>query len=380
VIVDLVGFGIVMPVLPFYAESYGASATILGLITTAYAAAQFVCAPLWGRLSDRIGRRRVLIATTAGGALSLLALGLADSLAAIFAARLLGGAFAANLGVASAYIADVTSESERTRWMGLLGASFGVGFVLGPAIGGALAPQGYAVPILAAAGLAAANAVHALVALREPPSHAAPAREGRLGALRDALVRRLCLANLAFSIAVAQLETLFAFFMMDRFGYDARGVAFILVAIAVLMGGIQGGAMKALSARFSERSLVVGGSALLAVAFAAMPEMPTVAWLVAPLALSAVGRGVAQPALLSMTSLAAGPARRGAVMGAFQSAGSLARVVGPLAAGWLYDRALAAPFLLAAALFLAVIALARGLPARVAEGGGEWEAGAKPAR
>jgi DHA1 family tetracycline resistance protein-like MFS transporter len=151
VIVDLIGFGIVVPVLPFYADRYGANGTVLGVIIAAYAAAQFVCAPIWGRLSDRIGRRPVMLMTIAGTALSLLFLGLADSVLTIFLARLLGGAFAANVSVASAYVSDVTAAEERTRWMGMLGASFGVGFVLGPAIGGVLAPYGYHVPMLTAA-------------------------------------------------------------------------------------------------------------------------------------------------------------------------------------------------------------------------------------
>src|SRR5690606_23433290 len=158
--------GIVMPVMPFLVKEEGASGAVLGLIMTSYAAAQLVCAPLWGRLSDRIGRRRTMLFTIAGTALSLLALGLAPSLAWIAAARVAAGAFAANISVASAYIADVTEEAERTRWMGVLGASFGVGFVLGPAIGGLLAPFGFHVPMLAAAALAAANWVHAALALR----------------------------------------------------------------------------------------------------------------------------------------------------------------------------------------------------------------------
>ena len=132
-IVDLIGFGIVMPVLPFWAREFGVDGTTFGLLTASYAAAQFAFAPLWGRLSDRVGRRPVLLATIAGTALSLLALALAPSLVWLFAARILAGAFAANVGVASAYIADVTPPEERTRWMGLLGASFGIGFVLGPA-------------------------------------------------------------------------------------------------------------------------------------------------------------------------------------------------------------------------------------------------------
>jgi multidrug resistance protein len=363
-VVDLVGFGIVMPVLPFWAREFGASGATLGLLLTSYAAAQFLCAPLWGRLSDRIGRRPVLLATIAGTALSLLILGLAPSLPWLFAARLLAGAFAANLGVASAYIADATPPEERTRWMGLLGAAFGVGFVLGPALGGALAPFGYHWPMLAAAALAAANWIHALASLREPERHEAAAPAGaRAAALRDPLVRRLCLANLVFSLAVTQLETVFAFFMADRFGYDAAHVAGILIAMALLMGGIQGGGMKALSARFPERTLALGGSALLALGFLAVAPARSLAWLLPALALCAVGRAVLQPALMSLASLAAAGGARGATMGAFQASASLARVAGPLAAGLLYDAAPAAPFVLASALVLAVALQARALPA-----------------
>lgn len=368
VIVDLIGFGIVMPVLPFYAKEFGASATVLGMLLMCHAAAQFVFAPFWGRLSDRIGRRPVLLMTIAGTAFSLLALGLATSLPWVFAARVLGGAFAANVSVASAYVADVTAEEERTRWMGMLGASFGIGFLLGPAIGGALAPFGYHVPLLVAAGLAALNWLHAAASLQEPPRHAAAEETTRTRAalLRDPLVRRLCTANLVFSVAVAQLEAVFAFFMIDRFGYDAQHVAAILVGMALLMGGVQGGGMKALARRYSERGLAITGASALAVAFAALPEMPTVAWLLAPLALSALARAVVQPSLLSMTSLAASRSERGAVMGAFQASASLARVVGPLAAGLLYDQIQAAPFWFASALLVATALLARTLPRRMA--------------
>jgi DHA1 family tetracycline resistance protein-like MFS transporter len=368
VMIDLVGFGVVVPILPFLAREHGASATQLGLLLMGYSGAQLVCAPLWGRLSDRLGRRPVMLATIAGTASALALLGLAPSLPWLFAARLLGGAFAANVGLASAYVADVTAEEERTRWMGMLGACFGVGFVLGPALGGLLAPYGYSVPMLAAAGLAAANWLHAAAALREAPRApgSAPARaaRGRLEPLREPVVRRLCLAYFVSSLAVAQIETVFQFFMMDRFGWDAREVAFILVGTAILMGAIQGGGMKALSRRFPERTLVIGGSALSALAFLAIPGARSVAVLLAPLALAAAGRAVIQPALLSLVSVAAAARERGAALGTFQASASLARVVGPLAAGALYDRASAAPFALAGALLLAVAFGARALPGR----------------
>lgn len=363
VILDLVGFGIVMPVLPFWAKEFGADALAFGLIQSSYAVAQFVCAPLWGRLSDRVGRRPVLLGTIAGTALAMLATGLAPSLVWLFAARTLAGAFAANISVASAYIADVTAPEERTRFMGLLGASFGIGFVLGPALGALLVPYGHAVPMFFTAGLAALNWGIAALQLREPARHEAPAREGvRLPLLRDPAVRAVVVANLAFSLAVTQLETFFAYLMIDRFGWEASRFAWILVGMAVVMGGIQGGGMKALSARYPERRLVIGGVATLALGFAGVPLAPTVPVLLVALLLAAVGRAIAQPALLSLASQAARPEQRGAVMGAFQSSASLARVFGPALGGLLYGLALPYPFWLASALLVAVLLGARLLP------------------
>ena len=354
-----------MPILPFYAREYGASGTVLGLILASYAAAQFVCAPLLGRLSDRIGRRPVMLLTIAGTGLSLLFLGLATSLPQVLLARVLAGGFAANISVASAYITDVTAEDERTRWMGMLGASFGVGFVLGPAIGGGLVTFGIGVPMLFAAGLAGLNLLFAATRLVEPPGHAhLVAARDRRAVLRQPMVFRLCVGNFGFAMGVTQLETVFAYLMIDRFDYGAMEVAFILVAMAVVMGGIQGGAMRSLAARYPERSMVAAGTLLLAIAFALIPLAGSVPILLVPLLIASVGRAIAQPSLVSLVSMAASPDERGAVMGVFQSGASLARIIGPLLAGALYDRALAAPFVLASLVFLAVSLLARVLPAR----------------
>ena len=368
VVVDLVGFGIAIPVLPFLAEDLGASGFQLGLILTAYAGAQFVFAPLWGRLSDRVGRRRVMLCTIAGTSAALLWLGLAGSLVAMFAARFAAGAFAANVSVAAAYVSDVTDDSERTRFMGILGACFGVGFVLGPALGGLFARWGYAAPMLAASALAAANLAYAFFVLREPARHAEEGpRAGRLEVLSHPPVRLICLLNLAFSIAVVQLETVFAYFMMHRFGYDVMEVAVIFIGMAVLMGGIQGGGMKALAARFRERRLARGGAALLAASIALVPFAPTVPILLVPLAFSAIGRAVMQPSLMSLVSLEARPEHRGAVLGAFQSAASLGRVLGPVAAGLLYDANMGLPFWFASALLFVVFLGGRTLPERTTD-------------
>jgi MFS family permease len=369
VVVDLVGFGIAIPVLPFLAESHGASGLQLGLILTGYAGAQLLFAPLWGRLSDRVGRRRVMLCTIAGTSASLLWLGLADSLPEMFAARFAAGAFAANVSVAAAYVSDVTDESERTRWMGLIGACFGVGFVLGPALGGVLSRWGYAVPMLAAAALAAVNLVHAFFVLREPERHASTGpRVGRRAVLSDPSVRLICGLNLIFSIAVVQLETVFAYFMLHRFGYDAMDVAWIFIGMAVIMGGIQGGGMKALAARTSERHLTRGGALLLAASIALVPFVHSVPVLLVPLAFSAVGRAVLQPSLMSLVSIEARPEHRGVVLGTFQSAASLGRVLGPVAAGLLYDTSQGAPFWFASVLLVGLFLAARGLRERAADG------------
>jgi MFS family permease len=366
VVVDLIGFGIVMPILPFMVREYGSGADSgvwVGLLLSGYAAAQFAFAPVWGRLSDRVGRRPVLLATIAGTALSLLLFAFASSLGALLAARILAGVFAANVSVASAYVADATDESERTRWMGLIGAAFGIGFLLGPAIAAGLAPLGHRVPLFAAAGLAVLNWAHAAARLRETPRREARTA-GRRSVLKNPAVRWLCIANLVFSLAVTQLETVFQLFLIQRFQYEAWQVALLMVAMAAVMATVQGGGMKALAARFAERRLVWVGALVMAACFVVLPAIHALAPLLGVLALSAIGRAVIQPSMLSLASMQADPTERGAVMGAFQSAASLARVFGPFAAGWLYDRALATPFWLAGALALALSLLAVTLPAR----------------
>ena len=272
IVVDLIGFGIVVPILPFWSERYGANGLLLGTLVASHAAMQFLFSPGWGRLSDRIGRRPVMLITIAGTALSLLFLGLADSLAQIFLARLLSGIFGSNISVATAYLTDVTDESDRTRWMGMIGASFAVGFTLGPPIGGLLARAGHGVPMLFAAGMAALNFVWAAIVLREPTRRAErtlASMTGRLDVLRDPVVGRICFVYFLFSVAVTQLETTFAFLMAHRFGYDELGVGLVMLAMAVVMGGIQGGAMKRLAARFRERRLILVGLGLMALAFMA---------------------------------------------------------------------------------------------------------------
>ena len=365
--IDLIGFGIVLPVLPFYADEYDASGLLLGFILGGYSGMQFLFSPVWGRLSDRIGRRPVMLITIFGTSLALLALGLVDSYIGLLLARLAAGCFGANISVATAYITDVTAENERTRWMGMVGASFAVGFVLGPAIGGLLSPFGLAVPMLVAGGMAAINFVHAFFVLREPARHGKRPESGknRLTVLKNSFVLRLSIIYLLFSMAVCQLETVFAYFMKDVFDYSAQDVAYILVFMALIMGSIQGGAIRRLAPRFGERRLSLVGIALMMVGFVVAPHCGMVWLMLIPLAVYGVGRAIAQPSMLAMVSMAASPGERGLVIGTYQSSSHLARVGAPILAGALYDLGTALPFYFASGLMgiALVIALAVPMPA-----------------
>lgn len=339
IVVDLIGFGIVMPILPFYAGTYGASAGTLGLLLTVYAAMQFLFAPVWGRLSDRIGRRKVLAITLFAGSLSLVILGCATSLFWLFVGRACSGIFAANLSVASAYVTDVTTETDRAKGMGMIGAAFGVGFLLGPILGGLLAPHGYALPILVAAALTGLNALSVVWRLPEPAAHRSPETSPLADAFgnEDRGIRRLVFMNFLFTAGVALLETTMAFFLRDAFAYDAHHVAYLFAAMAAIMVIVQGGLIRPLTQRFGERRLLLAGSCLLAAALCALPLAHRLSWLLGALIVIAIGRGASQPALLSLVSRQAAPAHRGRVMGVFQSAASLARVAAPAFGGFVYD-------------------------------------------
>lgn len=348
IVLDLIGFGVVIPILPFYAEAYGASATVLGLLLTSYALMQFVFSPVWGRVSDKWGRKKVLLFTMAGSAVGLFILGMAHSLLFLFIGRIVSGIFGANISIATAYVTDVTTEKDRAKGMGLIGAAFGIGFILGPAIGGILSVYGYSVPVLAASGLAALNVFYAYFRLGE--SHHAPSAQpaSRLALLKNRPILLMVCINFFYTFGITQLEATFAFFMMDRFHYDAKGVAYILVLMAFIMVLVQGGLIRRLVPAFGEKKLFLFGALLLAGSFYFVPGSPTVLILVIPLSVSALGRGVSQPSILSMVSKYAPGELRGGVMGVFQSAASLARVLGPAIAGLLYDRYLALPYFFAA--------------------------------
>lgn len=365
VFLDLVGFGVVIPILPYYSQEFGATGATLGLLMATYSILQFLFSPFWGRLSDRVGRRPVLLSTILGGSLAMAATAFAPSLVFLFMARALAGFFGANISTASAYIADVTTPENRAKGMGVIGAGFGLGFIFGPAIGGILSKWGYSTPILVAAGLGVINFCLAWFSLQEPPVDASARHQNRRklswGLAKESLTHRptafpillFFLATLAFT----QLEVSFALFVQNRFSLGATHAGALLAGMGLIMAGIQGGAIGKLAKRWGERRLVpIGelaiGAGVLGAAWA--PSLPLFAF---GLFFVAIGNAVVNPSLSSLTSKAAPPGRQGEVMGVYQSAGSLARIVGPPIAGTLFDHAGIASPLLVTSVICALAAI-----------------------
>ena len=372
--VDLVGFGIVIPLLPFYAERFGASPAEVTLLMAAYSLAQFATAPVLGALSDRYGRRRVIVVSLAGAAASYVLLGLAGSLAALFAARALAGAMAGNIAAVQAAIADLTAPEDRARGMGRFGAAFGLGFIVGPFVGGVLAGVGaegavnFALPPLAAAAASTLALVLAVLVLPETrqaraPAPAAGTRAGVLalwlgplaGAVERADLRVLVAVLFLVVFAFAGLESTFALWAERALAWGPREVGILFAGAGAIAAVIQGGAIGPLARRLGEERLMLLGVATLASGFAALAVSATVPAAALAMALLAAGFALANPTLHSLVSRRAAPGRTGASLGVAQAASSLARILGPAAAGVLFTAAgRAAPYVAGAAILVVV--------------------------
>jgi len=366
VVIDLVGFGLVIPLLPFYAVRFGASPQLVTSLLAVYSLMALLSAPLWGRLSDRIGRRPVLMSSLAAGALAYLWMGAADALWMLFAARGLAGICAGNIAAAQAYIADVTTPENRAKGMGLIGAAFGLGFIIGPALGGLLAGNNpasadLAMPAWVAAGLSGMALLG--VAFLLPESRPLEARQNMparsrfaaiLGALRRPILSRLILVFFLVILAFSGMESTFALWAMRQFGWGPSQVAYVFAYVGLLSAVLQGGLIGRLSRRFGEERLLLVGLALIGIGLLTLPAARWLSLLALMLAALAVGMGLVQPSLNSLISRRAGGEEQGEVLGVSQSVGSLARVLGPLAAGFLFaEFGRDAPYLWGAALVAA---------------------------
>jgi DHA1 family tetracycline resistance protein-like MFS transporter len=348
VFIDLIGFGIVIPVLPFYVEGtkFNASPSTVGLLFASYSIMQLVFTPILGRLSDRYGRRPILLISLIGTGVGFLILGFATTLWMLFAGRIIDGISGGNISTAQAYIADITTPENRAKGMGLIGAAFGMGFIFGPAIGGVLSRWGMHVPFLFAAGLAFANALLLYFTLPETVTPDHPARASAASGRWKQLAQALNQSRLAFILliyflsitAFSIMTTTFGLFTMYRFGYDAHDTGWLFVFVGVIGAVIQGGLIGKLVKAFGELPLVVVGALLFAVSLVMIPFTgpQTGLWtLLAVGATFSIGNSLSGPALMGLASKSAGRGEQGGVLGITQSVASLSRTIGPLIASYL---------------------------------------------
>lgn len=373
VFVDMLGFGIILPLLPYQVQDQGGTGVWVGAILTAYAAAQFVSAPVLGALSDRFGRRPLLLASLAGSAVSLALTGIATSLPLLLFARLLAGLFGGAIAVGQAYVVDLSEPAQRTRALGLVGASIGMGFVFGPAIGAGLADLGFAGVSFVAAGVAAANLVAGFLFLPRRQPTAAPSGPRRslnqIGGLVTALryrgLRLVLGAIFAATLAFVAMEATFALLGAERFDLGPRGLGLVFTGVGVVMAIIQGGLVGRLTDRFGDRAIAVTGAILLGASLAVLPFSPQWITYVA-LGVVAAGQGLLSTTSAALIATTGGP-EHGQSFGVGQSASAAARAIGPLVAGAVYDAGAALPYVGGAALCLLAALLLVGVRSGAAE-------------
>ena len=351
--IDVLGFGVLIPLVPYMGERFGAPAQVITAILGSYSLCQLLAAPLWGRLSDRFGRRPILMSSLGGACLSYLILALANGLGLLLLSRMLAGFMAGNLAAAFAYASDVSAPEDRAKSMGIVGAAIGIGFMVGIPVGGALAGNdaahaNFVRPALVSMGLSLLAIL--LVKFRLPESRTPEERAARgvrgpralqLLAERPAL-RSVAAAALLVICAQGILESIFVIWAFGRFGAGPRTVGFALFGVAMLSVLMQGGLVRTLAPKLGEAllgSLGAGAYALgLSLVAMAGRSVPLIG---VGLALAGLGMGAFTPSASALASRQSRGSDRGAVMGTYQSSTSLARVIGPFASGYIY--ALAGP-------------------------------------
>jgi len=359
VFIDLVGFGIVIPFLPLYAEDFGPSPLIFGLLMASFSIMQFLAAPILGRLSDRYGRRPVLLVSLAGSVVGYLLFAFAGSLAMLFASRIIDGISGGNISTAQAVIADITDRKDRARGMGIIGAAFGLGFICGPGLAALLVGIARWLPGVAAAVTSATALI--LVVFLLPETNVNRSKMDRSHPLSPRnLVRAFgypligsCLVIVFFVIfAFSNFETTFAQLLRLKFDMSMSSIGWTFVFAGILGAVIQGGLVGRLARRFGEQKLVAVGALIAAIAGGALPFVSSIGELLVALAVLAVGHGLAAPSLSALTSSLVPAAEVGGVMGVYQGVSSLARIVGPFWAEWTYGSiGYASPYLSAAVAY-----------------------------
>ena len=334
ILVNLIGFGIIIPLLPFYAETFGASPLTIGLLFASFSMAQLVASPLLGHWSDRWGRRPVLIFSLIGTVVSFVMLALAQSLVMLFAARIVDGLSGGNITTARAYIGDITTEENRAKAFGVLGAAFGLGFIIGPALGGLFAHISYDAPIWVAVGMSVLATVFAWFWLPETVHRVEAVAGSPWKALRELSVRpglrRLFAIDFLYWGSFAVYQTTFALFGARRFGFDATHTGYLLAVFGALGVVVQLAAVGPVVARLGERRTLIIGLIFAAVGWGGSAMTHSLPLFVTLLVPGAIGIGLCNPSLVSLVSAAGGKHEQGRVQGAAGALESLGRTIGPV--------------------------------------------------
>jgi DHA1 family tetracycline resistance protein-like MFS transporter len=365
IFVNLVGFGIIIPLLPFYAETFGASPLVIGLLFAVFSLCQLLAAPALGDLSDRYGRRPILVFSLAGTVVSFVMLALAHSVAMLFAARIVDGLSGGNISTARAYVADITEPKDRARAYGIIGAAFGLGFILGPALSGVLSPISYTAPIWAAAGLTVVATAMAWLWLPETV-HRARAGTGNPFAylpelLRRSKIRQVLTIDFLYWMAFATFQTTFSLFVAARFGFGVSETGYFFAAFGLLGAVIQGGFIRPIVKRLGDKPTFLMGLGFGAVGLVAAALSHSVLLFSIALIPLAFGIGFGHPTVSSLVSQVARGDEQGRVQGAASAVESLGRTIGPV---WgnasLQQYGESMPYISAAALLLLTFLLSVG--------------------
>ncbi|MES1256754.1 MAG: MFS transporter [Acidobacteriota bacterium] len=369
IFVNLVGFGIIIPLLPFYAQTFGASPLVIGLLFAIFSLCQLVASPALGDLSDRYGRRPVLVFSLAGTVVSFVMLAVAHSITMLFLARIVDGLSGGNISTARAYVADVTEPKDRARAYGLIGAAFGLGFIVGPALSGILAHISYTAPIWAAAGITLVATVMALVWLPETVHRAHAGTGNPLRYLPELvqrpLVRRVLTIDFIFWFALAMFQTTFALFVAARFGFDAAMTGYLFAGFGLLGVIVQGGFIRPIVKRVGDKQTFLAGLVFGAVGLGAAAFAHSIFVFALALVPLSFGMGFGMPTISSLVSQCAGSHEQGRVQGVASAVESLSRTLGPVAGTVLLARyGVSSPYLAAAAFMLVTLLLTVGYHAR----------------
>ena len=358
VALDMVGFGIVAPILGRYADRFGANGFQVGLLFASFSLAQMVFSPVLGRWSDRVGRKPVIVISLIGTAIGSFITGAAGALWVLYVGRLIDGASGASVSVAQSAISDLGAPKQRAKMLGMLGMAFGVGFVVGPALGGLAALGGPHVPFYVAGVLASINAIAAIIRLPETrtPEVVTPIEQPQP---RQRKITSYVVIGFFSTLPFAGFEATFSLYGGSRFNLTEASTAAVFLAVGVLMSAVQGGLIGPLTHRFGSLPLLRVGQVSVAVGMLFLGAAVIWPVLIVALAFMVIGAGISSPSLTTLVANSAPESRRGEVLGIQQSANALARVVGPPLAGLAFDHiGIGAPFTLGAGVYLIAIVVA----------------------